>query len=418
LSPFKSPFVVLAGAFLLLFANMGLSLSGMPLFYIPVPADLGFSQSAFSVYQTIASIVGMVLTPFAGVFIQKFWRKNQLLMLVGTALNFLCFLLYSLSTELWHFYALSVVRGAAAIFIGGIAIAMMINHWFIEKRAMALSVAYVGTSLGGIFYTKFLAWIITDFSWRAGYLWAGIVCGVLSLIAIFFCLPEPGMVGAKPFGHRETAEGRAEEREAVWGMTYKHTLKTPIFWLFCFSILMAGCVAMTTQQFALSSLQVDAGMTAEEASNVFSVYLLILCFAKLLLGWIYDRFGNRAGTVYIGFFMTITTVMLASISKYPQLAYPFAVVFGLSNMIGTIATPTLTSGIFGSLEYGSIYAMVTFWSSIGSSLGPVFIAACYDGTGSYAIGWWVFAAFTVISTLILVFCAGWRKKLEKRYPEG
>lgn len=411
-------FVVLFGAFLLLFANMGLSLSGIPLFYRPVPEALGFTQTAFNATQTVSGLVGMVITPFAGVFIQKHFRKNQLLMLIAAVLTFLAFLAMSCATRLWEFYIACGVRGVTGVFIGGIAITMMVNNWFLEKRAMAISAAYVGTSLGGIFYTKLLAWAITEHGWQAGYLWAGIICAVLSLIAIALCTPEPGMVGAVPYGFSDIEKKPEEEKRALWGMKYKTALRSPIFWLFCFGILLGGMVAMTTQQLAVTSLQTDGGLTTEQAASVFSVYLLILCFAKLLLGLLFDKFGNKVGNLYIGVLITITTLMLASLSKFPALAYPMAVVFGLSNMLGTIGTPMMTSGLFGVREYASIYALITFCSSIGSSVGPLFMGGVFDRTGNYSLGWFVFAAASAVSTAILSFCISRRKFFEKKYPEG
>ena len=129
----RRSFVVLFGAFLLLFANMGLSLSGIPLFYRPVPEALGFTQTAFNATQTVSGLVGMVITPFAGVFIQKHFRKNQLLMLIAAVLTFLAFLAMSCATRLWEFYIASGVRGVTGVFIGGIAITMMVNNCFLKS---------------------------------------------------------------------------------------------------------------------------------------------------------------------------------------------------------------------------------------------------------------------------------------------
>ena len=58
---------------------------------------------------------------------------------------------WSIASQRWHLFAATLFTGMGWAGTGGLAINMMVSPWFEKRRPAALSMAYNGASVGGVF---------------------------------------------------------------------------------------------------------------------------------------------------------------------------------------------------------------------------------------------------------------------------
>lgn len=388
----------------MLFTCIGLGASGLTLFYLPVASELGFTQSAFSLYYTIATVASMVAMAVFGGVLNKHFKHVRAFMLIGAVLTMMCFLGYAFSSKLWLFYVISVFRGIVGVGFSALPATMLINNWFKEKRALATSIVFAGSGFGGMFYTQISSFLITNYGWRAAYGVLGIISLITIIIAVQLVKPDPAAVGLLPYGKDVKEDGQPD----VWGLTFKQILFSPVFWFSCIALALGSIVVMGVQQGIAPALVTDHGFSGGDAALVYSTMLIVLCGGKLIFGWIYDKFGFVFSVVYVGITVGLSLFFL-TLSGNPGMAYCFAVLFGLGNMTATILAASLTSSVFGTRDYGTKYGIVNMFCVGGMSLGPLLTSYVFDVTGAYRNAWFIYIGITAIVTMILIF-VGLRQK--------
>lgn len=411
------PWMVLAGAFIMMFTCIGLGASGLTLFYQPVAEDLGFSQTAFSLYYSISTLVGMFFMPVIGTVLSKHVKHIRLIMLICGICTMLSFVGYSFCTRLWQFYACSVFRGMITCGISAVPATMLLNNWFYSHRSMVTAIAFTGSSFGGMVYTQLSNYYITHFGWHMAYIALGVTAFATIVIAVLLVQPSPETgnsppyVSAKEQSHKHTIQEN-------WGISGKGALRTFSFWLLLIGIFLGGMVVMGVQQGMVSSLMIDYNYTSGMAASLYSIFMIVMCLGKLLYGWLADAAGPWVSTIYIGVLNALAMIAFLNISFSGAMAYALVVLFGLGNMTATVLMTNITTTVFGTKDYGSIYGTVNMMASGGMSVGPLLTAAIFDATGSYRMAWLIFFVIAIVSmALFLAVLAGKKQVVQHAEAE-
>lgn len=404
------PWLVVVGAFLILFTTVGLGTNGISLFYKPVAEGLGFNQTKFNLYFTIYKLAMMVATPFAGKLLSKKFQKIRIYMLIGGVINMAGLIGYSFCKDLMAFYVISAIRGAASALIYLTTATMFINNWFVKKRSTIMSLVYIGTSAGGLFYTQLSRILISSFGWQKAYFCLGIVSFITVLIAVVLTSPSPEAEGTLPYGYDAGMKTSGAEEKVNDGVMMGQALKSAPFWLLCVAMFIGAVAVMGVQQCAASALQLDFGHSDVTAANIVSVFMLFICIGKPILGAIFDKIGIKVGLVY-SYLMLALAVVFLLMSQDIALAYVFAVLFGLGNMSVSLVASTTTVDIFGTRDYGTIYSVVTMFLTGGISVGPIISGAIYDSTGSYTMAWYLYIALSFVTLVLLLVALRASKRL-------
>lgn len=410
------PWLALVGAFFLMFTTIGLGASGMTLFYKPVVADLagnGFTQSNFSLYYTIAVLAGMITFPIFGRIYTKYPRRMKPIMLATGLITLATFVGYAAANQLWQFYLLSLIRGLANSALSSVPATMILNNWFAEKRGTVTSIAFMGSSFGGILYTKVSEFCMAAYNWRTAYWVVGVIGFATVLIVLLVTTPTPEMAGEKPYGYKEDASGASNV--SLWGPTSGQALKMPLFWFTGIALFLGGVALMGVQQCFPTSMQLDFGLSAAVASNAVSIHMILICAGKLIMGWLYDRFDYKVGILYSSLMAVIGILLLMMPGMSPAMAYVFAACFGLGNMSSTVTSTTVTSGIFGLRDYGTIYGFISMFMTGGMSISPVIASAIFDTTGNYRGAWYLFLGIMVLSAAMLCFAVTRGKRNREKF---
>lgn len=379
---------------------------------IVVTEELGFSRTQFSLSGTITQAVGIFLGPIVSYFLTKFnfkriWSAAALLFGAGV-------FGYSLAQNQYHFYALSVVVGAAFITTTAIPMMMLINNWFQEKRGLATSIAVSGISLGGAILSPLITKVINNFGWRASYRLYAIIILIFAVVFGFFLIYlKPEDKGLLPYGadsHRKKTKADEENKSLNVGLKISSAVTCSFFIFLILGTVMNGLSNGATLQFP-PALQNAAGFNT--ASKVVSIYLLLGVFGKLILGRLADKKGIYHALVLGAGSLALTFVAMLFIGQSwgPWLV---AVVFGMGLAIGAVLPPLITSSIFSKDVYGEAYGFVQSAMQIGAAIGPLLVSIIFENTGSYNYAWIINVVFALLTGIFWIIAHNAAKKFENK----
>jgi MFS family permease len=309
----------------------------------------------------------------------------------GVALIFL-----STVQNLSSYYGWYVLLGVGLAGIGPMPVGKVITEWFVAKRGLAMGLALVGASGGGLVLVPLCGFLIAEFSWRIAYQALAALSLGLMLPLVWFCVVNrPEDKGLRPLGQaeREDADDCAERgaepalndaREARdWTLT--EALSTPTFWLlgvtFCLGLMAAG--AVHTHQVAF--LQ-DAGQSLELAATITGVSLGMSMAGRFAAGWLSEHFPRPHYILAACLLMQAAGtggLMALDIFGIWGLAL-FVPLFGLGYGGMIVLWPLTVGHDFGRQAFGAIAGVLgTIGLSLGGAAGPILAGALFDGTGSY-----------------------------------
>lgn len=366
-------------------------------YLIPITEEMGISRSAFTLVNTIVQGLGIFLSPFiAKRLAQGNMRKIQAIGILFFALSYAS---YSLAQNVYHLYISAVVLGICYLTTTLIPVSMMITNWFVKKRGLAMSLAMGGIGLGGFIFSPVVTWLLEDFGWRITYRVMALVILLIPLPASIFLLrKKPEDMGLKPYGAAETSisSSKAAQKSSGVTLTVSESQKKAFFYLLMLGLFANGIINSGALGQFPPAIQEMHGPVVQ--ASIISLYSLVGIFGKLILGWINDRFGIVASSIFGCVAFTLTLVLIL-IGGSTAVLYAMAIIFGLGNPIGTVSPPLLVAAIYGKEKYGEAYGVANSATQIGLSLGSLLVAAIFDLSGSYTMAWIVLAILTVLTLL-------------------
>ena len=371
-------------------------------FLIPVTEDLGINRSSFALSNSILQAMGIFLSPYITKKLSEGDLKKR--QVISILIFGLVFATYGFATKAIHLYITSFILGVCFLNAGVIPISIMITNWFEKSRGLAMSIAMSGIGVGGFIFSPLITKWISAYGWRKAYFIYGGVMLVIALpLAILLFKKNPAEMGLKPYGADEEVEGeekQAKPEEVELNLSVKDSFKKGFFITLVIGMILNGLIntgALGQYPPALEGLH-----GAVTAAKVISIYSLVGIAGKLLLGSISDKFGIVAGIVF-GTSMFGLSFVLMLFSGSVAVAYIMAIVFGLGNAIGSVMPPLLTSAVYGSKDYGSVYGYISSATQLGLTFGSLLVASIFDSTGDYRIAWIVMTGLTALTMVFWIY---------------
>ncbi len=377
-------------------------------YFLPYLLDeFGWATRDANFAATINMIAMGLCGPFAGVFIFKYGARRS--MVLGNSLGMLGFLLMFFHNQLWQlFLGYGLLVGVAAGLGGMLSGMTVINDWFVNRRAMALSLFMGSGGFVGIFTGRAIIGSIETYGWRNTAL---IIASLVLLLAVI--LPgilirnKPRDLGQVPDGPESVMEGeiktvppKATYRTPV-DFTAKEALKTPCMWLllvyYCLSMLAMGAI-MPNQIVYLG----DIGISEAMASWALGVMSGFMAFGQLVVWFISKRFSMRAIVIFGETLKLIGLVILIS-TESQTFVFFYMIVLGLGFGFGMTAMMNIFPNYFGVTHYPKIMGTVRlFWTFIGSAGAPL-AGHIRDTSGSFLTAFQGAVVITALGLMCLVF---------------
>lgn len=280
-----------------------------------------------------------------------------------------------------------------------------IMDWVAPRfRGTAMSVKEATIPVGGMIAAGLLTFLAVTFDWRVAVIIMAIVIGASGLLVLAFYRDKPGS-----YGRADKSINPLSKLPQV--------LKNPRIWMATFYGATMGPGQRVVVTYLVLFLKEDLGMSAGVAGGLLAV--LLAGGAAGRLGWalVSDLLlkGRRVGVLAMVSMLTVLSMalmaMLPSNTSLPLVAL-LVLAMGIVNLgrsgvyvvlIAELAGPTLSGTSMGLNN--------TITSLTGLAIAPLF-GLIADRTGSYAMSWWVLAAFSGFGILMLAI-VGSRLRLSR-----
>ena len=273
--PFYYGWLIVAIAFV----TMAIGVTGRTAFSLLMPPlidefkwDRGLAAGAFS----FGFLFSAVVSPFVGRVVDA--RGPRIVIWTGVALMSAGLLLAPYVTSTWQLYAtLGVAVSGGANMMTYSVHSQFLPHWFVRRRALAISIAFAGAGVGAVLLLPWLQTIILTGGWRA----ACVAMGWLVLFGIapltFFVKKNPADVGQSPDGDRASSDTTAKRHAAAiidpaWAATewtLRRALRTARFWWIAIGYFLALIAWYAVQVHQTKYRWSRPGRSARSASSPF-----------------------------------------------------------------------------------------------------------------------------------------------------
>jgi MFS family permease len=388
-------YYIVGACFVILFFLWGMVLNAFPVFLKPMTEDLGWSRGTLPIASAMGALGSILTLPFAGKLIDRIGVRP--VMMVGTAVIGIALALGGLVSHLWQLSAAFFFVGCGMACATMIPCSLVLSNWFISRRGTALSLAFLGTAVGGGVMAPVANWIIQNYSWRHAFVAAGVEVLVIALPIIYFVLRDkPSDMGLEPY---RSADVEADEEGESWGVSEREAFGMPVFWLICALMLVAGLVTGGVGYHCVAYLD-DAGHGASKAAFAWGLVMVLMAVGKVATGPIADKWGSKKTMAADYFIFALAIVLLTFAKSYP-IAIAFSVLYGLSLGAPLILHPLLIGNYLGMKNFGSLFGILSIAGTIGGAIGPIIAGRYFDANGTYVP---VFYAF-MICMLLGAVCA-------------
>lgn len=388
ISPIFYGWWIVAASFVSLGLAVGLPYFSLPFFYDyfarPV-SEGGFGWSVPAI--TLGLPLGTLLTLWVGPLLMHRFPPRRLI-LIGTALTTLTFFGFGrMQGNLWLYWMLWVLYMTGNIFSGGLPHQLIIAEWFVRRRGLALSIAYLGISVVGAFSAQFIVKPLT--AWY-GFETALQLLGVAVLLGwplILWVMRErPEEMNLRPDG--EAMPPMANPMEAAPEEASPSIYRDRRFWILVLSgVCLSGATGAVSQHLKL--ILKENGFSEQSMLDlVFSQTLSLLLFisvaGRLLVGWLADRFPKRhvLTLTFLLFSASLPFLFLLQPGKVP---YAFAILFGLSVGGDFLVILLMAGDHFRLGALARVLGLLLPALTMGQAWFPYFISLVREFTGSYAV---------------------------------
>jgi len=358
-----------------------------------------FSDERFDVSQVSGATATFFLASgFAGMAVGRLIEiyDARYVVAISGALGALVFAFVGAITEVWQLYVFYAVFGVLYAGCALVPGTTLVARWFARRRAVALSVASTGLSIGGIVFAPLSAWIIQTQGLSVAGHWLALLffIGVVPA-ALFVIRPSPQSMGLRIDGDPPLAEGEPEGPPD--GIAMAEAIRSRFFIgvTIAYVFAMMAQVGALSHQFRLVSGREDAGLAALAVSVLAASSIV----GRLLGGVALSHMSIRVFTLS---FMGLQAVGLTAfaLAEGPVALIGASVLFGVT--VGNILMlqPLLLGEAFGLKDYGRIFALSQMFGTIGVAAGPALVGIVYDIAGGYAPAYLVIAVGSLVSLTV------------------
>lgn len=365
----------------------------------------------FSVFMMMTGLPG----PLVAVFINKTGARltmvaGSIILVIGSVI-----MATAVNTGTMAVVIFGFVVGTGVMVGGILASQTCIAHWFVRRRAMALSILFSAGSIGGMVSAPLLDHLISTHAnnWRlAWWLVAGLAV-ITTIVSALFIRNKPEDMGQLPDGGKAGApeNGAAGGQSSVYitdeVWTFGESLKTPCMWLLMLGMLgLSGGYALFMGHGVIHLK--DLGHSPAMAASAISVMVVGDLLAKAVIATLGDRVEPRFIWSAITFIFAIGMLLVVNAHSV-AIAYASAICIGAGFGGGVVLIMTVLGNYYGSAIFASVTGIALAFQTTISAIVPVVGGYYYDINGNYALSFYWMAALSFAGAVILLLIRPPRK---------
>lgn len=379
--PFFYGWVVLGCVCLAGFARQGPAVAVLTIFLVPMTDEFGWSRMAIAGAVSGGGLLAAFLSPVIGPILD---RRGARLILCGAVLGTgLATMALSLVHSLALFYLLfcfARLNWAGPFELG---IYGALNNWFVDRRAIAASIATLAQTLGLVVLPQIAQAAIQGGSWRDGWVAVGATVLIVGFVPTFLLLVRtPEDVGLLPDRRAGAAvPTKATTTEAALPFTRATAVRTRSFWLLSLYTMLIYPVQAGVSLHQAPHL-IERGLTPGGAATVISFFSAMTAVSSFGIGFLPRRWPVRYSLLGAALLMCGSAFALIFVDTVVD-ACAAGGVFGLG--IGAMMTliPVAWADYFGRESFGAIRSLALSVQVVAQAIGPVLSGALRDWSGTY-----------------------------------
>jgi MFS family permease len=381
---------VLLASFTILMVAFSFALFSLPIFYPFLRKMYGWNAAQASAGGSIVLLLIGVLGPVIGRLTDRFTPKKVLL--TGMCIGAVSLALLSTIAGLPQYYAYCVLFGIGTAAVSLVPTSMLIAPWFSTKRGLAVGVINAGVGVAGFIAPNLTRKLIETFSMSYAFV------ALAALMAIPFVVTLVLVRGANVSPKAPAAAQRHSLSKAG------DIIKTPMFWIFGFSLFFAAHTLTGIQQH-LALYLTGHGVTPTNAAFALSMLLGASAVGKIGGGAIADKYSARVSLLWSIVCLAAGIGGLLAVGPGSPVVYWSAAMFGLGYGGVFNAPPLIAFEHFGTERVGTILGLFMMFFGVGTSSGGLVAGLIFDRTHNYASSFTVSLMSSSVAFLLL-FAAG------------
>lgn len=351
----------------------------------------------------LMTLVMGLASPLVGSMVGRFSLRSM--MIGGALLNVIGFALLAVAPSIYAMLAIyALVIGPGVALMGVIPSATLIGRWFATGQGRALG--FVNMPVFMSVFPPIVALILASFGLQGAFLLGAAVIAAL-IPLLWYVVPSPADVGAKPYGADAAAEpaaaGHPEERQVPTPILGgRELMRNPSFHVLWIGIgfLTAGGVMMTTH---LVPLAMEKGLDLPSASLLLSAFGISASFGAMLFGWLADQIGARKALAVhaLAWVVPWTVLIVLEAALLPLLLTSASIGLMSGAIIGLLSVTA--SAWFGTANIGRVLGYVYLGKVPFMFSAAPLAGFLFDRTGGYGLPLAIHAAtFLCVGVLFLV----------------
>ncbi|SCU86785.1 LADA_0E00276g1_1 [Lachancea dasiensis] len=299
----------------------------------------------FSIYLTL-TFLGCI---FSGGYFDR--NGGKVPMCLGT-LMFTGAILGTANCEtLWEFLLAFSVLGGLACGILMTPLVSCVATWFVEKRAIATSVATIGGSIGGVVFPLMLRSLYST----VGFQWA---LRILALVCVCCLMCSIAFAKEKDKSQAEPFSNRAEALKWYFGsaLNWRYFCE----WKFLFAALGMSFAenSLTASSTYLASYSLAQGNSQEVSYALIAATNAIGILGRYIPGYLADKYTGRFNMVIITvFFAAVFNLALwLPLGGNVNALWAYSILYGFSAGSILSLTPVCIGQISRTADFGKRYA--------------------------------------------------------------
>lgn len=359
---------LMATSFMALFAIVGLTLYGLPLYYPKFMTELGWSRGEVTFGNMLGKLaIGPLFGFLVGWMIEKRGPRAPLiagLLVAGGAVAML-----GNTSVYWLFLVCYCFNALGYVLAGPLPNQVLLSNNFREQRGRAMGVAYIGIGIGAFFVPQLTKYLQAEFGWRNALQILGVVI-VLCGMPLVLMLSKEDVRPPPPKGPQPSL---------------KDVLRSPSFYLIALGSFASVGAVGAVMQHMMVYMTLDQGRNEAQALNVMSWIAGASLLGRFGAGWLADRLGPKRVMLLV-YLLVATGAGLLVWGPTGSSIYLFAVIFGLGLGGEYMIIPLMAGQIFGITVLGRVMGIIVTFDGVAEASIPYVVARMYKWSSSYELG--------------------------------
>lgn len=371
-SPRYAGWRVVLACFLLAVSIFGFALYGQGVYLVELQRLNGWPASLISGASTLSLLIGNVIVIFTDEIVRRLGLKR--LALAGIACLAISMVLLALVSVPCALYAAFALMSLGWVGMGTVVISAVVGAWFVQRRGLAISLALLGASSGGVVVTPALVVLVSHVGFQAAML-------IASAIMVIVLVPVTlAWIGPPPAVDATAATENTSSPAPAAGISRADVMRRLEFWTIAlpFALGIVAQVGFIVHQIAM----LEPKIGAVRAGLAVSVMTAMAMAGRLSLGLVADRLDPRlaAAVSLVSQAVALSTIRLTDDIQLVLLA---SAVFGFS--VGNLITlpPLIIHREFAAQHFTVVMGLFTAISGTIGAFGPGLIGLARGWSGDY-----------------------------------